>query len=234
MWRMPVKSWLNGPGAAGAPVLAGLTTLYGVAFSGERGVEAVEVSADDGATWQQAEWVGPDLGPDAWRTFQFAANLPVGEHRFVTRATDTEGDQQPKAAVHNHRGYGHNGWQDHGLSVRAVAELPKTEIKASLQASDSTVDTVSASVAGLALSDKALEGKQLFLQQAQPGCGVCHSLTDANARGVVGPNLNPLSPSLAQVESAIAQGVGAMPAYGAQLSQSEIEALAAYVVEATR
>ena len=234
MWRMPVKSWLNGPGADGAPVLAGLNTLYGVAFSGERGVEAVEISADDGATWQQTEWVGPDLGPDAWRTFQFSANLPVGGHRFVTRATDTQGDQQPKLAVHNHRGYGHNGWQDHGLSVRAVAELPKAEIKASSQASELTAATVSASMAVLALSDKALEGKQLFLQQAQPGCGVCHSLADANARGVVGPNLNQLSPSLAQVESAIAQGVGAMPAYGAQLSQSEIEALAAYVVEATR
>lgn len=234
MWRMPVKSWLNGPGADGAPVLAGNHTLYGVAFSGERGVEAVEVSADDGVTWQQAEWVGPDLGPDGWRTFQFATNLPVGEHRFVTRATDRQGDQQPKSAVHNHRGYGHNGWQDHGLNVRAVAELPKTDSKASFQASDPTVDTVSASVASLALSDKALEGKQLFLQQAQPGCGVCHSLADANARGVVGPNLNQLSPTLAQVESAVAQGVGAMPAYGAQLSQREIEALAAYVVEASR
>ena len=83
-------------------------------------------------------------------------------------------------------------------------------------------------------SDKALEGKQLFLQQAQPGCGVCHSLADANARGVVGPNLNQLSPSLLQVESAVAQGVGAMPAYGAQLTETEIAALAAYVVEATR
>ena len=86
----------------------------------------------------------------------------------------------------------------------------------------------------LVLSDKALEGKQLFLQQAQPGCGVCHSLDDANAIGVVGPNLNALGPSLEQVQSAVSQGVGAMPAYGAQLSQSEIEALAAYVVEATR
>ena len=234
MWRMPVKSWLNGPGADGAPVLAGLNTLYGVAFSGERGVEAVEVSADDGATWQQAEWVGPDLGLNAWRTFQFAANLPVGEHWFVTRATDTEGDQQPKLAVHNHRGYGHNGWQDHALRVQAVAELPKAEMKASLQGAESSAATVNASMAALALSDKALEGKQLFLQQAQPGCGVCHSLADANARGVVGPNLNQLSPSLAQVENAIAQGVGAMPAYGAQLTENEIAALAAYVVEATR
>ena len=234
MWRMPVKSWLNGPGADGAPVLAGLNTLYGVAFSGERGVEAVQVSADDGATWQQAEWVGPDLGPNAWRTFQFAANLPVGEHRFVTRATDTQGDQQPKLAIHNHRGYGHNGWQDHALQVKAVAQLPKADMKASSQGAESSAETVNASMAALALSDKALEGKQLFLQQAQPGCGVCHSLADANARGVVGPNLNQLSPSLAQVESAVAQGVGAMPAYGAQLTENEIAALAAYVVEATR
>jgi cytochrome c553 len=234
MWRMPVKSWLNGPGADGAPVLAGLNTLYGVAFSGERGVEAVEVSADDGVTWQQAEWVGPDLGPNAWRTFQFAVNLTVGEHRFSTRATDTRGDRQPKLAAHNHRGYGHNGWQDHALQVRAVAELPKAEIKVSLQGADSSKEMINASMAGLALSGKALEGKQLFLQQAQPGCGVCHSLADANARGVVGPNLNQLSPSLAQVEIAVAQGVGAMPAYGAQLTEKEIAALAAYVVEATR
>ena len=118
--------------------------------------------------------------------------------------------------------------------MRAVAELPKAEIKASAQDNDSSPETVTPSMAGLALSDNALEGKQLFLQQAQPGCGVCHSLADANARGVVGPNLNQLSPTLAQVESAVAQGVGAMPAYGAQLSQREIEALAAYVVEATR
>jgi mono/diheme cytochrome c family protein len=234
MWRMPVKSWLNGPGADGAPVLAGLNTLYGVAFSGERGVEAVEVSADDGDTWQQAEWVGPDLGPNAWRTFQFAANLPVGEHRFVTRATDAQGEQQPRLAVHNHRGYGHNGWQDHALSVRAVAALPKAEIQDVSAGGTGAAEAVSLPAVELALSDKALEGKRLFIQQAQPGCGVCHSLADADARGVVGPNLNQLSPSLAQVESAIAQGVGAMPAYGAQLSENEIAALAAYVVEATR
>jgi len=234
MWRMPVKSWLNGPGADGAPVLAGLNTLYGVAFSGERGVEAVEVSADDGSTWQQAELVGPDLGPNAWRTFQFVANVPVGEHRFVTRATDTQGDQQPKLALHNHRGYGHNGWQDHALHVQAVAEMPEAESKASSQGVDSSAETVDVPMAALALSEQALKGKQLFLQRAQPGCGVCHSLADANVRGVVGPNLNQLSPSLAQVENAIAQGVGAMPAYGAQLSENEIAALAAYVVEATR
>ena len=50
----------------------------------------------------------------------------------------------------------------------------------------------------------------------------------------MGPNLNTLAPNLDQVRGAITQGVGAMPAYGAQLSANEIEALATYVVEATR
>ena len=115
-----------------------------------------------------------------------------------------------------------------------VAELPKVTIKASSHGKDSGSESVNASTVGLTLSDKALEGKQLFLQQAQPGCGVCHSLADANARGVVGPDLSQLSLSLAQVESVIAQGVGAMPAYRDQLSEKEIAALAAYVMEVTR
>ena len=37
MWRMPVKSWLNGPGADGAEVLAGPVTLRRRLFRGARG-----------------------------------------------------------------------------------------------------------------------------------------------------------------------------------------------------
>ncbi|MFV0277131.1 MAG: molybdopterin-dependent oxidoreductase, partial [Parahaliea sp.] len=91
MWRMPVKSWLNGPGADGAPVLQGQALLYGVAFSGERGIERVEVSADDGASWRQAELVGPDLGPNAWRSFVLGVDLAPGQYRFVSRATSSHG-----------------------------------------------------------------------------------------------------------------------------------------------
>jgi len=234
MWRMPVKSWLNGPGSDGGSVLAGPNTLYGVAFSGERGVDFVEVSADDGVTWQRAEFVGPDLGANAWRTFQLVTDMPLGKNRFVCRATDTAGEQQPKLAVHNHRGYGHNGWQDHALTINAVAELPTLPNENIKYVG--TADTPSNPIPPntLVLTDQALQGKRLFNQGAQPGCGVCHSLADAKAQGVIGPNLNGLSPSFNQVVSAVSQGVGAMPAYGAQLSKQEIEALAAYVVEATR
>ena len=67
MWRMPVKSWVNGPGADGAEVLAGQVHFHGVAFSGERGVSHVEVSLDDGKTWSTAEIYGPDMGTNAWK-----------------------------------------------------------------------------------------------------------------------------------------------------------------------
>lgn len=239
MWRMPVKSWLNGPGADGELVLPGSHTLYGVAFSGERGVSAVEVSADAGQTWQRAELVGPDLGPDAWRTFVLDTHLDVGQHRFVSRAIDTEGEQQPRQAADNHRGYGHNGWADHGLEVTVVNRLPQPATEKPLDSAASVAQTEDLSPASsvsseVTLSEQALKGKALFMDKVQPGCGVCHSLTAANAQGVVGPNLNTLKPELSQVRNAITQGVGAMPAYGGQLSPGEIDALAAFVFEASR
>jgi mono/diheme cytochrome c family protein len=177
--------------------------------------------------------IGPDLGPNAWRTFQFSAEIPIGEHRFVSRAIDAAGEQQPEGAEQNHRGYGHNGWKDHALRVRAVAELPRQAHEPSAPVIASMPVATALPAVTATLSDQALAGKQLF-NEALPGCGVCHSLADANALGVVGPNLNTLKPSLAQVQSAITQGVGAMPAYGAQLSVGDIEALAAYVVESTQ
>ena len=54
MYRMPVKSWLNGPGADGVALRPGRHQLLGVAFSGERGIDHVDVSLDGGASWQRA------------------------------------------------------------------------------------------------------------------------------------------------------------------------------------
>lgn len=240
MWRMPVKSWLNGPGADDAPVLAGKQLLYGVAFAGERGIKRVEVSADGGKHWLQAEFVGPDLGPNAWRSFQYQTELAAGhEYRFVCRAQDGEGEWQPQHRVENQRGYGHNGWQDHGLTVKAVAKLPPVTVQD--QAAAASKAAASAAAVGATVSAKPVElsaegrrGRDLFLNKAQPNCGVCHALADADAQGAVGPNLNQLQPTLEQVQQAVNQGVGVMPAFGGQLSSGEIEALATYVFEATR
>lgn len=229
MYRMPVKSWLNGPGTDGTSIIPGPATLHGVAFSGERGIAKVEVSADDGQTWHEAQLLEPDLGPNAWRSFVLSMELALGKHRFVSRATDRAGDTQPRDAVPNERGYGHNGWNDPALEIEVVATHT-----ASTRAAATAVASPLAAQAQktLALSPLAAQGRAIFMSQAQPACGVCHTLADAGSAGAIGPNLNTLKPTIEQVFTAVSQGVGAMPAYGAQLSETERRALAAYVAEA--
>lgn len=227
MWRMPVKSWLNGPGTTGTTLAAGRSVFHGVALSGERGVAKVEVSRDGGVSWSEATFDGPDLGPNAWRAFSFTTELPVGTHSLHTRATDTQGDIQVRDRIENERGYGHNGWWDHGLSVVVTATseaLPEQPEAAPEPKSEAPV----------ALSEAGTRGKAVFTSGTKPSCGVCHTLTDAGTTGAVGPNLDVLAPELAQVQSAVSGGVGAMPAYGQQLTESELLDLATYVAEATR
>ncbi len=226
MWRMPVKSWLNGPGTDGHTVPAGKVVFYGVALSGERGVESVEVSVDGGETWAPATLEGPSLGPNAWRAFSFSTTLAEGRHTLHTRATDTAGEQQPRDRVENERGYGHNGWLDHGLAVvvTATREALPEEPAAAVPAGPKGPVT---------LSEAGERGKEVFLAQAEPSCGVCHTLADAGTKGAVGPNLDALAPELGRVESAVTNGVGARPGFGGRLRPEQIRDVATYVAEST-
>ena len=70
------------------------------------------------------------------------------------------------------------------------------------------------------------DGKQVF---ASAGCGGCHTLKDAGASGNVGPNLDQLKPSKDRVAHQVTVGGGAMPAFKGQLSDAQIQAVAAYV-----
>ncbi|PXX93556.1 sulfite oxidase [Marinobacter vulgaris] len=114
MWEMNVKSWVTAPLESGR---SGRNMIYGVAFGGTVALDRVEVSLDGGKNWKQARFLGPDLGPYAWRPFVMAADLSPGEYRIVSRATDTQGNSQPEGRTENERGYGHNGWSDHGVTV---------------------------------------------------------------------------------------------------------------------
>lgn len=89
MWEMPVKSWVTAPLTTASK---GRNLIYGVAFGGINAVNQVEVSADGGETWKSARFLGPDMGRYAWRPFVVAMDLSAGDHRIVSRATDTEGN----------------------------------------------------------------------------------------------------------------------------------------------
>lgn len=62
-------------------------------------------------------------------------------------------------------------------------------------------------------------------------CGGCHTLAAAGSSGMVGPNLDDLKPSYDQVLNQVTNGGGGMPAYAGQLSETDIQNVAAYVSE---
>jgi mono/diheme cytochrome c family protein len=72
-------------------------------------------------------------------------------------------------------------------------------------------------------------GREVFIETAQPPCGVCHTLGDAGTVGTTGPNLDEQKPDLDIVRLTVTEGAGVMPAYGELLDEAQIEAVAAYV-----
>lgn len=65
----------------------------GIAWAGARGIQAVEVSADDGQSWQQAG-LEEELGALSWRRWQIALELPPGAQKLTVRAIDGTGTRQ--------------------------------------------------------------------------------------------------------------------------------------------
>ena len=69
-------------------------------------------------------------------------------------------------------------------------------------------------------------GKEVF---ESAGCVGCHTLADAGATGNVGPNLDEAKPSADLVVTRVTNGMGAMPPFKGQLSEKQIQDVAAYV-----
>jgi cytochrome c6 len=68
---------------------------------------------------------------------------------------------------------------------------------------------------------------------ASAGCGGCHTLEEAGSSGTVGPNLDESQPDEPLVVDRVTNGKGAMPAFGDELSEAQIQNVAAYVAQAT-
>ncbi len=117
MWEMNVKSWISQPLEQ---MKAGRVLIQGVAFGGAKAVKSVEVSLDGGLNWRPAPFVGPDLGPYAWRPFVLAVELKPGNYSLASRATDVDGNVQPRERMDNDNGFAHNGWEDHAVKVAVV------------------------------------------------------------------------------------------------------------------
>jgi DMSO/TMAO reductase YedYZ molybdopterin-dependent catalytic subunit len=83
------QEWYSLGQLAGAPIV-----MNGMAFGGDRGVSRVEVSSDDGATWNEArlDYPGTRLTWALW-SFGWQPNVP-GDYTLVVRATNADGELQ--------------------------------------------------------------------------------------------------------------------------------------------
>ncbi|UCH24962.1 MAG: sulfite oxidase [Trueperaceae bacterium] len=108
-WRQRVKSVIFEP-LNGAELAAGTVTVRGVAWGGDAPITMVQVSADNGASWQAANLQTPG---STWAWHHFSAELEVasGEQRIWVRAIDELGNSQPLNGTvrWNPSGYEWNG-----------------------------------------------------------------------------------------------------------------------------
>lgn len=102
----------------GEAISSGSVRVRGYALGhGGAPVARVELSADDGHTWQETTLRG-ESRPWSWRLWEGVVSLVPGNHTLAARAIDTNGRAQPAdlAGVWNAKGYMNNAW--HRVVVR--------------------------------------------------------------------------------------------------------------------
>ncbi len=99
-------------------IRVGTVSMEGRAWSGLAPVAAVEVSTDDGTTWQPARLDTPDLGRWAWRrwSYDWDAARP-GRYVLACRARDEAGNEQVAEPRWNVGGYANNEPQRVAVTV---------------------------------------------------------------------------------------------------------------------
>jgi DMSO/TMAO reductase YedYZ molybdopterin-dependent catalytic subunit len=82
--------------------------IAGVAWDAGYGIRRVEVSIDNGETWEEAV-LGPDLGRFAFRpwSFRYSPAAP-GKHTVIARASNAIGQTQAESLIFNPAGYHNN------------------------------------------------------------------------------------------------------------------------------
>jgi DMSO/TMAO reductase YedYZ molybdopterin-dependent catalytic subunit len=114
---MRVKSLITTP-RDGDQIASGTTRVTGVAWTGSGTVSQVDVSIDEGKTWQAARLTS-EAKPGVWRQWEASVSVrSPGDQRLRVRATDSAGNTQPEKATSNPGGYGNNSIHEVTIDAR--------------------------------------------------------------------------------------------------------------------
>ncbi len=117
-------------------------------------------------------------------------------------------------------------WVTSTQEVEKAAAGETTTPAATTPAATTPAATTPATTTPSGGTGDAAAGKTVF---ASAGCGACHTLADAGSKGNVGPVLDDLKPPYALVVDRVTNGKGVMPSFKGQLSEQQIQDVAAYV-----
>ena len=104
----------------GQKLQAGKVPVGGVAWAPHRGIDKVEVSTDNGETWNEAR-LASQLHPDTWRQYVYDWDASPGSYTLQVRATDGEGVLQTAEERPPHGGGGTDGAQGYHTVEVTVA-----------------------------------------------------------------------------------------------------------------
>ena len=94
--EMQVKAQIAEPAEGDVVPANSRVRIHGAAWTSDREITKVELSADDGETWTEAKLLG-ESKPNAWRLWEFdwQTLTAAGTQTLIARATDSIGRTQP-------------------------------------------------------------------------------------------------------------------------------------------
>ena len=114
---LAVKSLITTP-VTGTSRPVGKVVVGGFAWAGENDVVKVDISIDNGATWQPARLTG-EQARFTWRRFEYAFEATKPQSYLVlSRATDNKGNMQPAVSQWNPSGYLWNQYDSIRVEVK--------------------------------------------------------------------------------------------------------------------
>ena len=106
-----------------------------------------------------------------------------------------------------------------------------TTAETTTEAATTTAATTPTTTTSGGNTGTATSGKAIF---TSAGCASCHTLQAAGSHGTIGPNLDERRPSKDKVVERVTEGKGVMPSFKGQLTDAQIQSVAAFVSSSTR
>ena len=117
LYEQCLNAMITSP-TAGAAVTGDRLTVKGFAMAAGhagRSIKLVEVSTDEGQSWQPAKVTSP-VHDFCWVLWTADVALTATTSNLLVRATDSSGETQPPTVPWNAKGYQYNAW--HKVSVK--------------------------------------------------------------------------------------------------------------------